>query len=184
MTGTRTHLTLSFDAAAVGEVAELRHTYDPAMAATVGPHVTVAYPEEFTDLELLMTRARTIAERTCPFVLIGTGFVTEGDDGEGGVFIDLDDPTGSWTELRRQLLAPPFAPIGVRPHMTIVHPRTSNLGPLAWERLGSQSLSCQIVATELSLTVTSPSSKREALERLPFASTSRAICVGVLPRGG
>ena len=60
----RTHLTLRFNESDAGDLAELRHRYDPVMAAGVGPHVTVVYPEEFNDLDVLMGRARDLARRT------------------------------------------------------------------------------------------------------------------------
>ncbi|MEZ5246061.1 MAG: NUDIX domain-containing protein [Acidimicrobiales bacterium] len=177
---TRIHLTLTFDENVVGDLATYRRRFDPTMAAGVDPHVTLVYPEEYTDLELLMARARSAAVGVSPFTLSAARFVTDGDDGQNGVFAEFGVPSDSWNRLRHELLAPPFAPTETRPHLTIVHPRTSNLGPYAWTELGSRPARCHLVANELALTATIASNQRTTLERLPFTGTTRAVCVGVL----
>lgn len=75
----RTHLAFVFDEAVVPELAALRHRFDPVMAAGVPPHTTVVYPEEYTDVELLIEWAEAIAARTKPFTLRGIGYVVDGD---------------------------------------------------------------------------------------------------------
>ena len=178
---TRTHLAITFDESAVGDVARVRHRYDPVMAAGVQHHVTVVYPEEYSDLELLMGRARDLAEQTPPFTFSGERFVTDSDEGQNGVFLELRDPSGSWLRLRSGLLAAPFRAQYVAPHLTIVHPRTSNLGPEAWADLRDKTMSCHLVADSLALTVTSDSNQRTTTDRIPLAGTGRHLCVGVIP---
>lgn len=184
-TGPRTHLMFVFDESAMAELASLRHRFDPVMAAGVPPHTTVAYPEEFTDLDLLIERAKDITATTDPFTMHGTRFVTDGDQGQGGVFLELADPSGSWQHLRHHLLAPPFTPLDVRPHLTMVHPRTSDRGTEAWPLLAAEQeqASCQVVASTLALTVTDPRNGLRTVERFPLGGSTRAARPGRLDPG-
>ena len=179
--GSRVHLTIAIDESKVEQVAELRRKFDPAMAAGVSPHITVAYPEEFDDRELLIERAREVARSMAPFTMASTEVATDSDDGTKGVFLALSDPTGSWHELRGRLLAPPFAQLDVPPHLTIVHPRTSDRGREAWTELKDHTLSMQVIVSTLSLTTTSEINERSTTEVVPLTDTGRAIVASVLP---
>ncbi|MEM7091607.1 MAG: NUDIX domain-containing protein [Actinomycetota bacterium] len=163
----RTHLTLVFDDATVGEIGELRRRFDPTMARWVPPHVTLVYPEEHHgDLELLLQRTRRIATGAEQFLLRLGDVVTDGDAGEGGVFVAVDDASGSWSRLRSAILTPPMSRLDVEPHLTVVHPRTSNRGPTAFAELASRSFGRVLVSAELCLTVSRSDRPMELVERI------------------
>lgn len=98
------------------------------MAARAPAHVTVTYPEETGDDELLLGRAARVVEGTPRLRLRLTGVFAE-DGGRGGVFLSVEDVDGGWARLRSRLLAPPFRPVDFPPHVTVAHPRTASDGP-------------------------------------------------------
>ena len=95
------------------------------MASRIPPHVTLVYPEEVGDEDLLMERTAEVASLTAPFEL-SPGPV--GESNLGGVWFRVVDPSDSWSGLRDSILGPPFTPYPVIPHITVVHPRTSERG--------------------------------------------------------
>nr|WP_269091209.1 2'-5' RNA ligase family protein [Actinopolymorpha cephalotaxi] len=115
-------------APAAKPVEVLRRRWDPLMAARAPAHVTVTYPEETGDDELLLRRAARVAADT-PRFRLGLAAVFAEDGGHGGVFLSVEDVDGGWARLRRHLLAPPFRPVGFPPHVTVAHPRTAPDGP-------------------------------------------------------
>lgn len=119
-----------------------------------------------------MNRARALADQISPFTLTGTRFVTDDDDGQNGVFVELHDPTGSWHELRRQLLAPPLSPSRPRPTSPSADPEPPASNPTAWASLRDRPISCHLVADTLSLTITSATNHRNITERLPLTVVS------------
>ena len=153
---TRVHLTFVLDEAALPIIAAERHRWDPAMATGVPPHVTLVYPEEFNDhRQILVDRAEDAAAMVGPFALHLDGLVTHGDRGESGVFAAVSDPTGSWQRLRQTIVRPPLEPRDVAPHVTVVHPRTSDRGAAAWSQLQGSAISGSFVVREFCLTSTS-----------------------------
>ncbi|MET9019664.1 2'-5' RNA ligase family protein [Actinopolymorpha sp. NPDC004070] len=124
----RRHLCVLLPSPVAHPVEKLRRQWDPVMAARAPAHVTVTYPEETGDDELLLSRAEDVcADMTC-FRLRLTGVFSE-DGGRGGVFLSVEDVDGGWARLRRHLLAPPFRPVDFPPHVTVAHPRTAPDGP-------------------------------------------------------
>jgi 2'-5' RNA ligase len=108
---------------AAERVQELRRRWDPVMADRIDPHLTLVYPQEFTDEALLLERTANAASRVPPFEVC-PGTVEPSN--LGGVWSHVSDDSGSWSELRTEILAPPFKRYPVTPHITIVHPRTSH----------------------------------------------------------
>jgi hypothetical protein len=157
MSDVRRHLTIVIDPHAVREVAALRHRWDPAMAAGVPPHVTVVYPDEHVDLGAVGA--------TAPFRLELGQVVAEGG-GAGGVFVEVRDVDGGWTALRQRVVR--SGRRQVRPHITIVHPRTSDRGPVAWAALRGTRCSATLAVTEVALTDTSREHGMVIVERYPF----------------
>lgn len=152
-----------------GEVAEelqaLRIEWDPMMAARVPPHVTLVYPEETVNERLLLDRVAQVAEATAPFA-IWLGDLESSD--RGSVWFPIVDPSDSWAGLRSHLLAPPFHPLAVKPHATVVHPRTSDRGPQAMSVLAGTRFDSSFDLEEILFTETS----REGtaiLDRFPLA---------------
>jgi hypothetical protein len=136
------------------------------MARIAPPHVTLVYPEETNDEESLVRAARFAASRHGPFVLRLEEFIAE-RDGDGGVFVRVGDPSGRLTALRDELLLPPQRFLGYPFHSTVVHPRTSDQGPLCWSTLAGQSLGLDVTVHEMVLSSTTEVS-RTVLERFPL----------------
>lgn len=154
MSGVRRHLTIVIDPLLVPDLAALRHRWDPVMAAGVPPHVTVAYPEEHTALNAVGA--------TAPFRL-ELGDVVAMDEGAGGVFVEVRDVDGGWTALRERVVR--SGRLHVRPHVTIVHPRTSDRGPDAWAELRCTTFEGTVVVTEVAVTDTSAEHGMVIVER-------------------
>ncbi len=149
---TRRHLCAVLTGPAVEAVERWRHTWDPAMAAVVPAHVTVAYPEEVSDEDPLLRRAEALVGTMPPFRL-RLGEVTADDHGRGGVFVTVEDVDGGWSAVRRRLLADPMTPLGHPPHVTVAHPRTSTRGTechaaLAGERVATEFVVREVLHTE------------------------------------
>lgn len=116
------------------QVEELRRRWDPVTAAQVPAHVTVAYPHELAGAAATAGLLDRVVGRLDRFHLVADRLVHDVDPAEG-IFLRLLDPTGGWGELRHRLVGPgPTWP----PHITLVHPRTSGLGPAAWTALEHQ----------------------------------------------
>jgi 8-oxo-dGTP diphosphatase len=63
------HLTAFVDPAVAAPIETLRAAWDPAMAAQIGAHVIVAYPEEIADLDRLAGRLADAKAALSPFRL-------------------------------------------------------------------------------------------------------------------
>jgi 8-oxo-dGTP pyrophosphatase MutT (NUDIX family) len=152
------------------------------MTALAPPHVTVVYPEEFGDEDLLWSRAAGAA-RGCPPARLRLGPVDALDGGAGGVFVRVDDVDGVLTELRDESLLPPFRHPDLPFHVTLVHPRTSKQGPACWAELRGRRLDVGTTCDTLLLTETGPSG-RTVLRRAALAGAAPAglvRMVGVVP---
>jgi mutator protein MutT len=172
-----------------GPVAEaldgLRSTWDPVMARIAPPHVTVAYPEEIVDVDLLLERLAGAAAETAPIRLSIGGFIGD-DDGRGGVFAAVGDPDRGLTALRDRLLLPPQRFSGYPFHTTIAHPRTAGAPADCWAALRGGSLDLSCVVDEAQWTVTGESG-RTVLATFPFEgrpSGRVAVAVGILIADG
>ncbi len=134
----------------------LRVRWDPVMARRIPPHVSLVYPEEADDEALLLRRAASVAEKTAPFDIFFGDLETD-RRGRGGVWFPVVDPSDTWGRLRTSILAPPFRQLPMRPHATVVHPRTSDRGPEALVDLKGSSLDGEARITEVLFTETRPS---------------------------
>lgn len=160
MSDVRRHLTIVIDPLLVPDVAALRHRWDPVMAAGVPPHVTVAYPDEHSDL--------SAAGASAPFRL-ELGEVVAEDEGAGGVFVEVRDVDGGWTALRERVVR--SGRQRVRPHITIVHPRTSDRGAEAWAVLRGTTFAGTVDVTEVALTDTSRDHGMVVVDRFELGVT-------------
>jgi hypothetical protein len=130
----------------------LRRQWDPDMARQVQAHVTVTYPEEVSEPELLRARLHAAASRIPPFPMrLGPVVAHEGKPSRG-VYHLVADPVGMWTWLRDFLLAPPFTAFDVIPHASITHPRTTSSGRQAFKELAGADPSLEFRVGELHLT--------------------------------
>jgi 8-oxo-dGTP diphosphatase len=146
------HATLFLEAAVAGPIEVFRRSWDPAMAAQIAAHATVAYPEEVDDLDLgqLRQRVATAAGEVSPFGLRLHVPYFE-DAPAGGVFVGLHDPGRGWERLRRRV-AGERAILDVRPHVTLVHPRTTNRGKPAWRQLEGAAFDGEWIVRAVSVT--------------------------------
>lgn len=163
----RRHLTILFDQSALRLIEDARQRWDPVMAAVVPAHLTLAYPDEFgNDYKRLAKRAEDAAKTFMRFS-ISLGKVTTQNEGAGGVFLEVVDSTNSWNALREMLLTDPFRKLGVSPHMTIVHPRTSDRGPEAWLALRDWQPNANLQVQEINFTETS-AREFKVVEKFPL----------------
>lgn len=169
-----------------GEVSEqlqsLRDEWDPTMASRVPPHVSVVYPEEVTDETLLMERARTATLDTEAFV-ISLRRVSAKDEGRGGVWLDVHDPSSTWMQLRSRILVPPFRALPIGPHATVVHPRTSPHGVAAFATLAETRLDGDILISEVLYTETNEE-HWSIVERFALKQPKTQVVAGLLRRDG
>lgn len=134
------------------------------MAARIPPHVTLVYPQEANDEDLLMERVASAASQTGSFPMT-LGRVEESN--LGGVWIRVADPSETWSKLRRLVLGPPFTPYPVVPHVTVVHPRTSERGPDALVNITDVFVQEKCEFDEVLFTETSRS-EMKVLQRFPL----------------
>lgn len=69
-------------------------------------------------------------------------------EGEVLVFVEVGDPDGGWSQLRRLILGDSARG---RPHLTLVHPRTSNRGAAACEALAGRAFDADMLVAEVAL---------------------------------
>jgi 8-oxo-dGTP diphosphatase len=138
------HVTAFLDPAAGEQVEPLRAAWDPAMAGQIAAHVTIAYPSELGDLD----EPPEIAV-AAPFRLRLGRLALDRSAGDW-VYAEVDDVDGGWRLARERLLGR-RARTGVRPHVTVVHPRTTNRGLAAWSAIGSLELDAEFEVDELEL---------------------------------
>jgi len=132
-------------------VEAVRRAWDPAMAAQIAAHVTLAYPQEVPAMDLLVARLRATGAAVAPFRL-RLGALSCFGRPEDGVYIGVEDTAGTYCRVRDDLLHPPFRPVAFPPHVTLVHPRTSSRGREFWERGGYQIRRIEFTVGEIGIT--------------------------------
>jgi GNAT superfamily N-acetyltransferase len=145
------HATIFVPSEAARPIEAARRAWDPDMAAQIAAHVTVAYPREAPDADLLVERARAAAAAVTPFRL-GLGALACFGRPEDGVYVAVEDADGGVGRLRDALLGPPFHRGDLTPHVTLVHPRTSRRGRELWEGRAYEPRPCEFTARELAVT--------------------------------
>jgi 2'-5' RNA ligase len=151
--GARPHATLFLPPPIGPELDEIRRYFDPTFAAQMGPHITLTYPEETPDRELLAERLDALGRWSGPLPLRLTDVAVYGD-ATGGVHVRVEDPVGAYLGARAEVLAPPFDAHAVElavPHVTLVHPRTSDRGPDAWHQLAGTRFDVDVLIERVAL---------------------------------
>jgi mutator protein MutT len=116
--------------------------------------------------------------------VISLGHLAADDGGRGGVWFSVVDPSDSWQRLRSMIIAPPFRPSSMKPHATVVHPRTSSRGREAFAELDGTRIDGKVRVSEMVFTETSQSGVR-ILNRFALAATAPVRMVaGLLRRDG
>jgi 8-oxo-dGTP pyrophosphatase MutT (NUDIX family) len=176
----RRHLQFILSGPVADQIEILRQQWDPVMAARAPAHLSLVYPEEWNDEGLLLTRTLEASSHTPPLV-ITLGQVAGEDGGRGGVWYLVTDVSNTWSTLRATLLAAPFCRLAVEPHVTIVHPRTSNRGAQALAALSGVSIAGEVALSEIVHTETDPSGMR-VLNRFPLLASTPTRVVGAVLR--
>jgi hypothetical protein len=146
----RPHAIAFLDLPRARPVEDLRARWDPVTASQVAAHVTFIYPEEVRDSADLERRAVTAAASTAPFgIALGPAFCA-GSPADG-VFLGVEDLDGGIASFRAAALQPGRM-IDFPLHVTIVHPRTSDRGPQAWDQLAGTSLGTRFTITQVAVT--------------------------------
>lgn len=151
---------------AAGPLESMRREWDPDMAAVIAAHVTLVYPHEAPDVDLLVSRLRGRALTTAPFRL-RLGGLGCFDRPEGGVYVDVKDIDGAYKRLRDQLLFPPLRPFTFPPHVTIAHPRTSRRLRELWESSSYRRSNAEFTVREIAITAFD-GLRWETLQRVPL----------------
>jgi 8-oxo-dGTP pyrophosphatase MutT (NUDIX family) len=123
--------------------------WDPVMATLIAPHVTVAYPNEVPVLDVMVERVRRAATGAPSFSL-RLAEVVHGGDPNDGVFVAVDDADKQWARLRSAIAG--AAAAEVPPHVTLVHPRTSGLGAVAFDALRGRDHAATIAVRAVAVT--------------------------------
>lgn len=145
------HATACLDPTVADPLEVLRAAWDPAMAAQIAAHVSLAYPSEIASLDYLAERLAAAAAETSPFRL-RLGRVKHFGAPEEGIFAEVLDVDGGWAHARNSLFAGATYDLGIEPHVTIVHPRTTNRGIPAWKHLAGSAFSGETHIRQLSIT--------------------------------
>ena len=145
------HATIFVPPEVSGPLESMRREWDPDMAAVIAAHVTLVYPHEAPDFDLLESRLRGRALTTAPFRL-RLGGLGCFDRPEGGVYVDVKDIDGAYKRLRDQLLFAPLRPFTFPPHVTIAHPRTSRRLRELWESSSYRRSNAEFTVREIAIT--------------------------------
>jgi 2'-5' RNA ligase len=113
------------------EVEAVRRAWDPAMAEAIGAHVTALYPVEAPSPEALLARVEAVTAKTAPLPLTLGGYALFPPPYDGA-YREVGDDRGGFAALRRALTGAPFRAEDVPPHVTVVHPRTSDRTAAFW----------------------------------------------------
>lgn len=144
------HTTLFLDVTIAAPVESLRAVWDPAMASQSPAHVSVTYPIEIDSIDALGERVAAAADTVAPFRL-RLGRIRHCGRPEDGIYVEVDDVDGGWRSLRTAALAGTES-VEVEPHVTLLHPRTTNRGSSAWAELAGTSLEGEMTAKEAAIT--------------------------------
>jgi len=162
------HAMLFLGGGAAEPIETLRRRWDPALATQIGAHVTLAYPEETGSVGELIERARRAASDCAPFT-VQLGMAIRRDGAHDWVGVEVIDTDGGWARLRRLLVSEADARSDVAPHVTIVHPRHSNLGAEAWEARRGAELAATVAFDEVAITAFDGRAWR-TVERVPLSA--------------
>jgi hypothetical protein len=147
----RHHATLFVEGPTRERIESLRLRWDPVMASQIAAHVTLIYPWEAPDADLMIRRVAAAGARHRPFRLRVDELHHEGTT-PNGVWFSVADIDDGYAELRDVILVPPFSAGDVPAHVTIVHPRTSTRGGDAWRALGEMTIASEFWIDSIAIT--------------------------------
>lgn len=145
------HATIFVPSGVAPPLEAVRREWDPIMASQIAAHVTLVYPREARDADLLIERLHIACARV-PRFRLRLGRLAYFDRPEGGIYIKVEDVGGGFGALRERVLQPPFEPIGFPPHVTLIHPRTSSRGREFWEQASFLPPAIEFTPDEIAIT--------------------------------
>jgi 8-oxo-dGTP diphosphatase len=164
------HATIFLEADVAEPIEVLRRRWDPALAYQISAHVTVAYPSDSHSIDDLLERLLPAAATVGPFeLMLGSPLHRVGPHWWVGV--EVADPDGGWRRLRDLLVPAARQPAGVEPHVTVVHPRHSNLGEQAWRAVADSGIGGRFSISEITATVFD-GRRWHSVERIPLAGVA------------
>jgi 2'-5' RNA ligase len=163
------HATLFLPVDAAAEIAAVRRRWDPRHAASIAAHLTLAYPWEIGNLAA-MARAAATAVDAGPIrlELDGLRLVAPG----GPLVIEAIDVDGTFARARVAGVGPEAAS-RVEPHVTLVHPGTSDRAAEAWDALRDWRVHMTVAVDTVSVTAFDGERWRTVRE-YPAAASHRA----------
>jgi 8-oxo-dGTP diphosphatase len=147
---THPHLTAFVEPRVAPLIELLRTCWDPATAAQISAHVTIAYPAEIASLVADDRRIADALAGVAPFRFT-LGRVRCDNEAASWIFVQVDDLDRGWAALRERLLGRSHTSLA-RLHVTLVHPRTTNRGWAAWAALAGSRFDIAFTVSEIALT--------------------------------
>lgn len=147
----RHHATIFVPSEMARPIEGIRREWDPDMSRCIAAHVTLAYPEEAPDVDLLFERVREACSHSRPFRL-RSGEIACYERPEAGVYIGVEDLDGGYQRMRDEVLRPPFQSARMSPHITLVHPRTSRRGREFWGKRPYEANNREFTVSRVSIT--------------------------------
>src|SRR4051812_17093371 len=142
------HATLFLPGDAAVEIEAMRRTWDPLHAASIAAHVTLAYPWEIANLDAMARAAAAAAD---------AGLIRLGLDGPrlvtpaGPLVVEAIDVDGTFARARLAGMGARAAS-RVEPHVTLVHPGTSDRAAEAWDALRDWRVGMTVALDTVSVT--------------------------------
>ena len=168
------HATIFVPPALAGPIEAIRLAWDPVMAQQIAAHVTLVYPGEIPEPDVLAARLSSVAATAAPFSL-RLGPVACFGRPEDGIYVAVDDD-GGYRHVRTRLLRISDETPAFPAHVTLIHPRTSPRGRAFWNDTRPLHFEGAFVVTEIALTAFDGSVWR-TLETLPLAGRHAAPAV-------
>jgi 2'-5' RNA ligase len=116
---------------------EIRMRWDPVMCGRIGSHITLIH--DVTEHGRATDAVAEASSSTAPFG-VRLGRADRWGPSTWGIYLHVEDPTGGIASLHRQLASleePRWARAPFRPHVTLVHGRTTAavVAEQAWSEL-------------------------------------------------
>jgi hypothetical protein len=122
------------------------------MARQIAAHVTLVYPWEAPEPEMIAEWVPAAVAGVAPFRLAIGPVGVDGPAARRWCGYAVEDLDGGHAAIRARITAPEFIPGTVPPHITIVHPRTSSLADEAHAHLRRAPRELEFWVNEVTIT--------------------------------
>ncbi|MEZ4400801.1 MAG: 2'-5' RNA ligase family protein [Kofleriaceae bacterium] len=166
----RRQLTLFVEPAAAVELERARRAWNPAQAALIRAHVTLAREDELADEARVVA---TLAAGALPALTLGFGPPERFDAGRG-VLLPARAGLAAYAALRRQVLAGAVAEVRqAAPHLTLIHPRNGTCTDASFADLTARALPTELTFAMVELIEQRAGGPWRSLARFPLARPPR-----------